>query len=217
MRKKITVNILYRELLRHFGRQYWWPGDTREEIIIGAVLTQNTNWANVEKAINNLKKNNCLNLGKIVKLNKRKLAAFIKPSGYFNIKAERLMCVAEFFVNSFDYSLKKWEKIDTVEMRERLLKIKGVGEETADSILNYAFDKKIFVIDAYTKRLNFRHKLTDDDANYGELQKFISHNLKGDVEDYKELHALIVMLGKNYCKPKPRCEFCPLNIYYKDI
>jgi endonuclease-3 related protein len=127
------------------------------------------------------------------------------------------MCVAEFFVNSFDYNLKKWGKIDTVEMRERLLKIKGVGEETADSILNYAFDKKIFVVDAYTKRLIFRHKLTEDNANYGELQKFFSDNLKGDVEDYKELHALIVMLGKNYCKPKPRCEFCPLNKYYKDI
>ena len=217
MRKKLTINILYRELLRHFGRQYWWPGDTREEIIIGAVLTQNTNWANVEKAINNLKKNNCLNLGKIVKLNKRELAAFIKPSGYFNIKAERLMCVAEFFVNSFDYNLKKWEKIDTFKMREQLLKVKGVGEETADSILNYAFDKKIFVVDAYTKRLNFRHKLTDDNANYGELQKFFSDNLKGGVEDYKELHALIVMLGKNYCKPQPRCKFCPLNKYYKDV
>ena len=217
MRKKLTVNILYKELLQHFGRQYWWPGDTREEIIIGAVLTQNTNWGNVEKAINNLKRNNCLTLGEIVKLNRKKLAEFIKPSGYFNIKAKRLMCVAEFFVNSFDYDLKKWEKIDTFKIRKQLLEVKGVGEETADSILNYAFDKKIFVVDAYTKRLNFRHMLTDDNADYGELQKFFSDNLKGDIEDFKELHALIVMLGKNYCRPKPRCEFCPLNKYYKDI
>jgi len=217
MKKKLTVNILYKELLRHFGKQYWWPGETREEIIIGAVLTQNTNWANVEKAINNLKKNDCISLGKIVKLHKKKLSELIKPSGYFNIKAERLKSLAEFFTNSFDYNLKKWEKIDVYKLREQLLKVKGIGEETADSILNYAFDKKIFVVDAYTKRLNIRHRLIDGKSTYSELQKSFAEHLKGDVEDYKELHALIVMLGKNYCKTKPRCDVCPLNKYYKVV
>ncbi len=217
MVKKLSVTLLYKDLLHHFGRQYWWPGETREEIIIGAVLTQNTNWANVEKAINNLKKKGCLSLNKILRMNRSRLAKLIKPSGYYNIKAERLRNVAGFFVDSINYSLKKWEKVDTVVMREKLLGVNGVGRETADSILNYAFDKKIFVIDAYTKRICIRHQLVKNDATYDELQMFFSNNIKGDVEDYKELHALIVILGKNYCKSKPNCNTCPLNKYKKVI
>jgi endonuclease-3 related protein len=194
-----------------FGPQEWWPGDSPLEIMIGAVLTQNTNWTNVQKAIVNLKKAKALNLNILKKINANKLAQLIRPSGYYNIKAKRLKNLINFVFSEYDGSLEKMFSESDRRLRIKLLDVNGIGRETADSIMCYAAGKKVFVIDAYTKRIYSRLGVCKKDIDYDDLQSIFYKHLKKDYQLFNEYHALIVNLGKNYCKPKPACNNCPLK------
>ncbi len=211
--KTVVLTEIYHKLYSHFGPQHWWPGDTAFEIAVGAILTQNTNWTNVEKAILNLKKKKSLSAKKMNGMSHSTLASLIKPAGYFNVKAKRLNNFLTFLSNSYSGSMKKMGEKDLPLIREELLKVNGIGPETADSILLYALNKPSFVIDAYTRRILQRHNIADADVSYHELQAVFHENLPRDIKLYNEYHALIVMLGKNYCKPKPKCKECPIEGY----
>jgi endonuclease-3 related protein len=202
---------IYDRLFKSFGKQHWWPGDTDFEIVIGAILTQNTNWGNVEKAIKNLKKAKVFTARKLYEIDIQELAELIRPSGYFNVKAKRLKHFIEWLFLKYNGSLPKMFKQDCVKLREELLSINGIGRETADSILLYAAQKPTFVIDAYTKRVLVRHELIPEDYEYEEMKAFFEENLPEDVSLYNEYHALLVRVGKYYCKPKEQCEECPLR------
>lgn len=191
---------IYTKLFNHFGPQHWWPASSKNkqfEIIIGAILTQNTSWKNVEKAISNLRKSDALNKEAIQNLPKTKLAQLIKPSGYFNQKAGKLKSLIEFLNSKRPIT------------RDNLLSVWGIGPETADSILLYAFNKPYFVIDAYTKRI--MHRLGFKESSYEELQSLFSINISKDYKLYNEYHALIVRLGKELCIKQPKCDLCPLK------
>jgi endonuclease-3 related protein len=203
---------IYSRLYRAFGPQHWWPGDTPFEISVGAILTQNTNWGNVEKAIRNLRKNKALSANSIHKMRIRELSGLIRPAGYFNVKAKRLRSFVDFVVGNYDGSLNKMGKEDMYSMREKLLEVNGVGPETADSILLYALEKPIFVIDAYTKRVLSRHGIMDHDKSYAEFQELFHSRLESDAKMFNEYHALFVRMGKTFCKRKnPLCDECPLK------
>jgi len=204
------IRTIYRILYKAFGPQHWWPGESPFEIAVGAILTQNTNWGNVEKAIVNLKAAHVLSAGKIHEMPVNALAAFIRPAGYFNIKAERLKSFIHFFCEQYGGSVKKLAKEDDRILREKLLSVHGIGPETADSILLYALGKPIFVIDAYTKRILSRHGIMGHDEPYSNFQKLFHSSLGRDVRRYNEYHALLVATGKFFCKPKPLCVKCPL-------
>ena len=179
--------------------------------MVGAILTQNTSWSNVEKAINNLKKEDLLEPWKLYRINQDELARLIRPSGYYNIKARRLKSFITFFVEEYNGSEKKMFSDDSEELRRKLLKIKGIGPETADSILLYAGNKPFFVVDAYTKRIFSRHKLISKDATYYQIQEFFVQNLDRDIKLFNEFHAQIVMLGKTICTSRnPACSKCPI-------
>lgn len=208
---KNKVYTIYRTLYEAFGPQHWWPGDSIEEIIIGAVLTQNTNWDNVKKAITNLKNNNSLSLAKIAKMELSDIAFCIRPSGYFNIKARRLQSVAEYFTEKYDNNFEAMKQLNPDELRKELLGVHGVGEETADSILLYALYMPVFVVDAYTRRMGERHNLFPKKSSYSTIKQYFEKNLSKDVYLFNEFHALIVHLGKHFCKPKPGCNECPLK------
>ncbi|MHC4726611.1 MAG: endonuclease III domain-containing protein [Planctomycetota bacterium] len=202
---------IYRLLYDEFGPQHWWPGETRFEIITGAILTQNTSWANVEKAIANLKSAECLTPEKLCHLEAVQLANLIRPAGYFNIKAKRLKNFLNWLFENYDGELTDLENIDTNRLRAELLSIKGVGRETADSILLYAFERPIFVIDTYTARVVFRHELLMPDADYEQLKELFESSLPADTQLFNEYHALLVRVGKEFCRPKARCAGCPLE------
>jgi len=203
---------IYKRLLDYFGTQNWWPGETKEEIIIGAILTQNTNWRNVEKAISNLKNNGVLSIREIDKTDISTIAELIKPSGYFNQKAKKLKKLSSFLMEHYDGDMDKLKSVSTERLRSELLSINGIGAETADSILLYALERPVFVVDAYSFRLAIRHNLIWEDATYEELQELFTQNLPRDSSLYNEYHALIVQLGKSFCKRKnPICSSCPLN------
>lgn len=207
----LLLEIYYR-LLETFGPQDWWPGDSLEEIIIGAVLTQNTNWANVVRAIDNLRSAGRLSLKKITKLKEGELASLIRPAGYFNIKARRLKATAEFFVKNKILNNSFHQKRVPDNLREQLLKVHGIGRETADSILLYALGQPVFVVDAYTRRFCLRHGfINSQQADYELIRSFFESNLPQDVKLFNEYHALLVKLGKTYCRAKPLCSQCPLN------
>ncbi len=201
---------IYRCLFEHYGTQDWWPGDSPFEVMVGAVLTQNTAWSNVEKAIANLVSHDALDAEVLLKVPQHRLAEWIKPSGYFNIKAFRLQNFCRWYVNQGAYpALAAWS---TAALRTGLLSINGVGPETADDIFLYAFTRPVFVIDAYTRRLFPRLAVADGGQSYEELRTFLETNLSADVALYNEYHALIVRHGKNICRPKPRCrETWPLE------
>jgi endonuclease-3 related protein len=206
-----VLTVIYNILYAHFGPQHWWPGDTPFEIAVGAILTQNTNWDNVVKAIGNLKKNGSLNATVMHRMSHDRLASLIKPAGYFNVKAKRLKHFLNFISNHYRGSMKIMKKEDTRAIRENLLSVNGIGPETADSILLYALEKPVFVIDAYTKRILRRHEIISDKTTYHELQALFHGSLPADLDLFNEYHALFVMLGKHYCKPEPRCSACPLE------
>ena len=208
---KKTLIEIYDRLYSRFGPQRWWPGDTPFEIAVGAILTQNTNWGNVEKAIANLKQAGKLGPKALHAVSVGELASMIRPAGYFNIKADRLRHFIDFLADNYNGSMKKMMAEEPLPLREKLLGVKGIGPETADSILLYALEKPVFVIDAYTKRILSRHKIVSEKAAYHDLQDMFHENLPRDVKLYNEYHALFVMLGKDFCRPKPRCEGCPLQ------
>ena len=204
------LHEIYRRLLDAFGPQHWWPGETPLEIMVGAVLTQNTNWENVEKAIANLKAADLLDLRRLTEVPTGYLAELIRPSGYYNLKAARLHNLLHAVVAEHD-SLKSFFAEDLHSLREKLLTIKGIGPETADSILLYAGGFPTFVIDTYTHRLLLRHGLIWEDTDYQEMQELFLGELPEDVALFNEFHALIVRVGKEHCrKSKPRCGTCPL-------
>jgi len=202
---------IYRLLFDAFGPQGWWPGESQFEIIIGAILTQNTSWANVEKAIENLKSAGCLEAKKLYEMPDKTLAELIRPAGYFNIKTRRLKNFLTWLFGNYAGDLQQLEQLSTERLRTELLAIKGIGPETADSILLYAFDREIFVVDAYTARVAVRHNLIEPEAGYEQIQLFFESTLPADVRLFNEYHALLVRVGKEFCRPKPICKSCPLE------
>ncbi|MBU0673852.1 MAG: endonuclease III domain-containing protein [Proteobacteria bacterium] len=204
------ISEIYQILFNHYGPQHWWPGDTPLEIMIGAVLTQNTNWQNVEKAIDNLKAANLLSLIDLAEIAPGHLAELIRPSGYYNLKAGRLKNLVTAITDQSE-TLDDFFAVDRETLRDRLLAIKGIGPETADSIILYAAEKPIFVVDAYTHRILLRHDLIWDDADYNEIQSLFTDQLEEETPLFNEYHALLVQVGKDFCrKTNPRCDSCPL-------
>ncbi len=211
--KKINLSHIYKELFNAFGPQHWWPGETSFEVIVGTILTQNTNWGNVERAVNNLKSAGKLNPKSFKNIPEEELAKLIKPAGYFNVKAKRLKSFIKFFFSQYDGDIDRMKKVPLNILRQELLGVNGIGPETADSILLYALEKPIFVVDAYTKRFLIRHKVIKESAVYGDIQKLFMDNLPRERKLFNEFHALIVKLGKEFCRSKPKCLNCPLGKY----
>ncbi|MBP7217014.1 MAG: endonuclease III domain-containing protein [Candidatus Omnitrophica bacterium] len=203
---------IFCKLLADVGPQHWWPADSGFEVMVGAILTQNTNWGNVEKAISNLKRHRLLSPKKLSRLPLRKLAALIKPSGYYRVKSQRLKNLVDFLFSQYQGDLALLNAQDTSVLRQQLLSVKGVGPETADSILLYACAKPVFVVDAYTKRILSRHSLIKPQASYEQIQQLCMRALPRRVRIFNEFHALLVAVGKRYCRPKdPLCQECPLG------
>ncbi len=203
---------VYERLYAHYGSQGWWPGDTPLEMMVGAVLTQNTNWKNVEKALVNLKENDQLSFSALLTIEQNQLAEYIRPSGYYNIKARRLKNLFQMIEEKYEGVLEFFFEDSLEESRDNLLKVKGVGPETADAILLYAAKKPVFVIDTYTHRVFSRHQLVEEDTDYFSLQQEFMDNLPEDTVLFNEFHALIVAVAKEFCKKKkPRCSDCPLQ------
>lgn len=204
---------MFHRLLSHFGPQSWWPAETPLEVMIGAILTQNTNWTNVEKAISNLKKEGLISLQRLISLSAADLVQFIRPAGYYNIKAKRLQNLLRFIADQYQGDLTRLFNEDTRTMREALLSVNGVGHETADSIVLYAAHRPVFVVDAYTHRILARHDMAPEEATYHDIQSLFMDHLPEDPALYNEFHALIVLTGKNHCRKSPRCSECPLNTW----
>ncbi len=203
---------VYKKLYSAFGPQHWWPGDTQFEVIVGAILTQNTAWTNVEKAIANLKDAGALeSAADMIKLRTGTLAKLIKPAGYYNIKAKRIRNFLRFLERGYGSDIKALESLDTPALRNELLSVNGIGPETCDSILLYAFGRPVFVVDAYTKRVFSRHGFFDEDLGYAEVQSIFTENLRRETAVFNEYHALIVRLAKEFCRARPKCGSCPLN------
>ncbi len=203
---------IYQLLFDHYGPQNWWPGETALEMIVGAVLTQNTNWENVKKAIENLKNAGVLSLDVLDSLPPEDLAYYIRPSGYYNLKAKRLKNLLRMIIERYDGKLEGLLADELEEGRRKLLSVSGVGPETADSILLYACNQPIFVVDAYTHRIFSRHNLIDEETDYHSIQETFMAAIPAEVQLFNEYHALIVKLGKEFCKKtNPRCEACPLS------
>ncbi len=202
---------IHQLLCSRFGPLNWWPGDTQFEIMVGAILTQNTAWTNVEKAIAAMKAADVMTPQAVLATDIRKLRRLVKSSGYYNQKADRLKIYSRFVMDGYDGKIDLMAREQTKLMRERLLALKGVGPETADSILLYALGKPVFVVDAYTRRIFSRLGYLPEDVDYQSTQEFFTKRLPVDVDLYNDYHAQIVYLGKDYCKPKPRCEECPLK------
>jgi endonuclease-3 related protein len=205
---------MYQAMLKALGPSCWWPAQTPFEVAVGAILTQNTNWGNVEKAIANLRQHDLLTPGQMAVITNEELERHIQPSGFYRQKALKLRSFLNFLkeVDGFDLTgLNRWE---TKELRDRLLKIKGIGPETADSILLYALDRPVFVVDAYTARICHRHALLPEDAGYDELQALFIDRLPENAALFNEYHALLVRVGKYWCrKKKLNCTTCPLNAF----
>lgn len=210
---RMALFSLYRALYRHYGPRHWWPADTPFEVVVGAILTQNTAWKNVEKAIRNLKGENLLSPARLSGVSVSKLAGLIRPAGYFNVKAARLKNFLQFLKKKYQNQLANLFRLPLSELRSELLSVNGIGEETADSIILYAADRGIFVVDAYTRRLLARHRYIRGDETYGSLQLLFHRALPRRVSLFNEFHALIVETGKDYCRKTPRCETCPLRKY----
>lgn len=211
MSTSATLHEMFDKMLSHFGPRNWWPGETPFEVMVGAILTQNTNWKNVEKAIINLKNADALNPKKMLSMHDMSLASLIRPAGFFKLKTKRLKNFLKYFVEEYDADVSRMKQKTVDELREELLSINGIGRETADSILLYALNKPIFVIDSYTKRILLRHNVCDEDADYNDLQELFMDNLPEDVKHFNEYHALIVEVGKEYCRKTPKCDSCPLK------
>jgi len=225
----VNLYKIYKLLLDHFGEQGWWP-TTKEggykpehrgerpkvekerlEIVVGAILTQNTSWKNVEKAIENLNRKGLMDIHKLNHIDKKELARLIRSSGYYNQKAQRIKDFVSFVIDKYEGKLENLFSLDIEDLRNELLSIKGIGKETADSIILYSALKPIFVIDAYTKRIVERLGITND-KDYDQLQRIFMESLPKDQKIFAEYHALLVRLGKEYCKKRePRCKDCPLR------
>ncbi len=200
---------VFQRLLADHGPQHWWPGNSPFEVMVGAVLTQNTAWINVERAIANLVANNALSPHAIEAADATQLAEWLRPSGYFNIKAKRLRSFCVWYLQSGGYDVLK--DVPTVPLRNTLLAVHGIGPETADDILLYAFERPVFVVDAYTRRLFARLGYIEGDEPYDRIRLAFEQALGEDVVLFNEYHALIVAHAKDICRVKPRCSACGLN------
>jgi endonuclease-3 related protein len=197
-------------MARRYGPTGWWPGDTPFEIAVGAILTQNTSWRNVEKAIANLKSTRMLSARAIVKASDAVLEDALRPSGYFRVKARRLRAFCAYLAENYGGSMKRMARQPMPGLREELLAVHGIGPETADDILLYACGHRVFVVDAYTRRLLVRHGHAKPSVRYEEMRAVFEDHLDADLELFREYHALIVYTGKDHCRSRPNCEQCPL-------
>ena len=202
--------VMYERLFQTYGPQHWWPGENPVEVVIGAILTQNTAWTNVEKAIENLKQANCLSFDALRNVNKQQLEEWIRPAGTYRIKADRLKAFVDELWQSHDGSLESMLGGELDLARQRLLAIRGIGPETADAILLYAGNRATFVVDAYTKRILRRHHVIEDKEKYETVRNLFHQSVTLDVQVYNEFHALLVEVGKRHCGTKAKCEGCPL-------
>jgi len=214
MGRSNTYRLIFDVLYSSYGPQHWWPGETPFEIMLGAVLTQNTSWTNVEKAITALKENLALDPQIIINTKHQTLANWLTPVGYFNVKATRLQSFCNWYIKSGEFEA--LNSCDTIELRKALLSVKGIGPETADDILLYAFTRPIFVIDAYTRRLFSRLGYINGDEAYETLRASFEKKLNKQTEKtqlFNEYHGLIVHHAKYFCKTKPVCKECCLQEY----
>jgi endonuclease-3 related protein len=210
--RRTALTTIYEKLLARFGPQHWWPGETPFEVCLGAILTQNTAWTNVDRAIRNLKDAGVLDAAALRALPEDKLARLIKPSGYYNMKAKKLKVFVEWLGERCKDDLDALFSTETDPLRAELLGVHGIGEETADSMLLYAGGKPVFVIDAYTRRIFERLELRPETGDrYGDWQRLFMNGLPPEAPLFNEYHALIVRLGKETCHPAPRCGDCLLN------
>ena len=211
MNKHLRLIKIYKKLLENYGEQYWWPADSKLECAIGAILTQNTSWNNVEKAIINIKSVMDITIENLSVLSTNELSLLIRPSGFYKQKAKRIKRLIEFINNQYEGKIENMEHENLKSLRAGLLSINGIGPETADCILLYVVNKPVFVIDKYTYRLLYRHGFIVRETSYSEMQNLFMENLENRSGLFGEFHALIVEVGKNHCKKRAICEDCPIN------
>ena len=210
----VRVLPLYRALAAQYGPQHWWPGDSPFEIMVGAILTQNTSWRNVEKAIRNLKEARVMD-PHILWENRRRIPRLVKPSGFYRLKAKRLVAFLEFYLTRYDGRMGAMKRRRTALLRRELLSVNGIGKETADSMLLYALNRPVFVIDAYTRRIGVRHDLCEQGAPYDAVQTIFERSLPRKVRIYNEFHALLVRIGKDQCRKNASlCDGCPVQRFF---
>jgi endonuclease-3 related protein len=204
----------FQVLARALGPSHWWPAKSSFEVCLGAVLTQNTNWSNASTAIEALRERELLSPERLDALPEAELATLIRPAGYFRVKAARIKALLTFLRLEAEFDLTRLAQQPVEELRSKLLTVKGIGQETADSILLYAFKFPVFVVDTYTARIMHRHAFVPEDVGYTELQELFTANLPRDPDLFNEYHALLVRVGKNWCKKSsPLCSGCPLQAY----
>lgn len=212
MRTASRLSVIYERLLSEFGPQHWWPADSALEVMVGAILTQNTSWVNVERAIANLKSAGLMSLDALSTLPTGLLAEYIRPSGYYNVKAGRLHNLLALINEQYNGDLGSFLDQPLSLLRPELLSVKGIGRETADTILLYAAHLPVFVVDAYTHRILVRHEVVDSEYDYEAIQELFMDHLPNDPALFNEYHALLVCAGKAYCKKRtPNCSSCPLE------
>ncbi len=212
-RENLLLNM-YDAMLAKLGPSYWWPGASAFEVMVGAVLTQNTNWGNVTRAVDNLRDEDLLTPAGLDAIPEARLAELVRPAGYFRLKAARLKNLLGFLRKEYRYDIDALAEANTGVLREKLLCVKGIGPETADSILLYALNLPSFVVDVYTRRICNRHGLLPEDVSYDELREYFMDVLPEDVHFYKEFHALLVRTAQGWCKKKaPACDDCPLHCF----
>ena len=207
----VTLMDIYDRLFSAFGPQGWWPGETPFEVMVGAMLVQNTAWKNTEKAIRNLADHDLLSPDALYEVPEEELADLIHSAGYYRTKARRLRNLLKLVVEGYDGSLQDMFQTGLTDLRENLLSVNGVGPETADSILLYAAELPSFVVDTYTHRVLARHGWIGFDAGYDQIKEHFEYGLDQDVGLYNEYHALLVRVGHLHCRKTPRCENCPLQ------
>ncbi len=214
--KKHILLRFYESLFTCYGRQHWWPADSDNEVVIGAILTQNTSWSNVEKAIGSMREHECMEFSELNRIDVDELAEVIRSAGTFRIKARRLKAFVSWLFERYDGDLEPALSGNLKDRRRELLSISGIGPETADAILLYAGRRLTFVVDAYTHRVLRRHGLIEGCASYDQVKNLFESNLPGDVQMYNEYHALLVEVGKKHCKTKADCSECPLRHWSHD-
>lgn len=212
-----TLRAFYDAMLSAYGPQHWWPAQTREEVIVGAILTQNTAWRNVERAIDNLKRAGALDWRVLADLPTEDLAKLIRPAGTYQVKTRRLKAFVGWFWERYDADLDRMFATPIPTLRTELLSVSGIGRETADAIILYAGNLPTFVVDAYTARILCRHRLIDESADYDEIKDLFESNLPADAAYFNEYHALLVQVGKLHCRPQARCPACPLDPFDHEV
>jgi endonuclease-3 related protein len=207
---------IYELLNGYFGDLHWWPADSPFEVMVGAILTQNTAWANVEKAISALKERKLLSPDALLQIDEEILAGIIRPSGYYHVKAKRLKSLVRFIFDEYSGSIDTMCNEDMSVLREKLLNVRGVGPETADSIILYACQKPVFISDAYTQRILQRHRIITGDADGAKIRTLFMTHLPNNASLFNQFHALLVNTGKSFCRKTPKCDFCPLRFLMRE-